>query len=173
MRAQLVCYLFLGLAAIGEGTVKLCAAPVDSRKSYVEKTEDGSTTTYVDQPDASKGTFEVKVTDKSGKVTQWYQHFLDSDGKEVLEVDHIVPGDFRPPYQGIQFVTTYTYNKDRNVSETFEFYGDGTLRHKVVYVYDTHGNWVRGDMFDASGKPIGHELTPPQAHLYGVPGGGQ
>jgi hypothetical protein len=139
---------------------------VKGPKTYAEADKDGSTTAYI------LG-FEVKEKDKNGKITQWYQSFKDSDGKEVLYIARVVPGlENHPPYESIQLITTYIYNKDRNVSEEFEFYGDGTLRHHTLHKYTIDGKWIEGDEYDATGKLIARELTPPQAHLYGTPGGG-
>ena len=137
------------------------------RKSRTETDAKGYTTTYLFQQNPQYGVFELKEKDKGGNVTQWYQHFVDSDGKEIIEIDRVVPGVKQPPYQTIQLTVTYQYNKDRNVSESFEFFGDGTLRQHVVYIYDTRGNWLEGDIYDPSGKAIGKELTPPESHLYG------
>ena len=112
--------------------------------------------------------FETKVTDKDGNITQWYQHFKDAEGKEIVEITRKTGGNWKPPYESIQFVTTFSYNTNGNVSETFEFFGNGELRHHTVYRYDEHGNYLMGDVYNSTGKPDGHEISKPEAHLYGM-----
>jgi len=135
--------------------------PSWDRKTFTETDKDGNTT------NETFG-FEINEKDKNGKITQWYQSFKDSDGKELIYICRVVPNlDKHPPYESIQLISTYAYNKDKNVTDEFEFYGDGTLRHHTVYKYTIDGNWIEGDIYDAKGKLIGTEVTPPEAHLYG------
>ena len=148
------------LSALAQDTV------VD-REATTRTEPNGRILRILSQPNAKYGVFELKQTDESGKITQWYQHYLDADGKEIISITRQTIGDWKPPYESIQFITHYTYNADGNVLEANEFFGDGSLRHRVLYEYDTNGKWVHGTVYDAAGKRIGGEQTPPQAHLYG------
>ena len=112
--------------------------------------------------------FETRAYDKSGHLTQWYQHFLDSDGKEIIQIVRENGGtEEPPPHEGIQYIDSYFYNADSNITDDYEFYGDGRLRHHTIYRYDTNGNYIRGDIYDATGKLFAKEISEPEYHMYG------
>jgi hypothetical protein len=138
----------------------------EGRKQTVDN-GNGDTTTMLWQPNLEHGVFDLKQTDANGKVDQWYQHYVDGQGKELISIvrESKMSG---PAYQSIAYITTYTYNSSGNVAEEFEFFGNGVLRNHVIYRYDASGNFLRGDYFDADGKPHGSSPTPPEAHLYGT-----
>ena len=76
-------------------------------------------------------------------------------------------GDLPAPYEAIQFVDAFYYNTDSNVSDSYSFYGDGKLRNHIIYRYDKSGNFIRGDLYDATGKLIVEVNTAPEYYLYG------
>jgi hypothetical protein len=117
----------------------------------------------LDQPNADQGTFELKQTDKTGKVTQWYQHFVDADGKELISI-------VRDPssYESISWIRYNTYRGDGNIAEFYEFTGDGLLHRRVKYEYDNKGNWLYGVVYNAQGRASGKELSAPESWLYGT-----
>jgi len=136
------------------------------RQETTNTEANGTSTHMLWQPKPEHGVFDLKQTDKTGKVTQWYQYYVDSEGKVIIGITRFV-GDGNRTYESIQFITHYTYNADGNVLEENEFFGDGTLRHRIVYRYDAAGKWLQGDLYDATGKLRGQKRTPPEAHLYG------
>ena len=113
------------------------------------------------------GDYETKQTSPEGKVLQWYQDFGDSDGKCLIDIVRVSPSGDIPAYAGIQTITYYFYRPDGNLSEKYEFFGNGPIRQHVVYRYNQDGEWLKGDIYDEKGKYIGSELTKPEAYMYG------
>jgi len=129
----------------------------------------GCATAHKELPDTP---FETRAYDKNGHLEQWYQHFLDSDGKEIIQIVRQNGGTYDPvydppPHEGIQYIDAYFYNADSNVTDEYEFFGDGRLRHHTIYRYDKNGNYIRGDMYDATGKLFAEETSEPEYHMYG------
>jgi len=142
------------------------SGPLAGREQYTNsKNGTFPSSSEVSQPNPEFGAFEVKETNKDGKITQWYQHFVDNEGKEIISI--VRQGIGKAPYESIQFLKHLSYNQDGNVSETWEFSGDGTLLKHVVYRYTPDGKWIGGDDYDGNGKLLGHEAIPPEAHMYG------
>ena len=139
------------------------------RKSEIETNEQGYVTRMLWQPNEEHGAFELKQTDRDGKVAQWYQHFVDEDGKALIDIirDPLGQG-LTFAYESIRIIRYNTYRPDGNISEFYEYTGDGVLRQRVKYKYDQNGNWVEGIIYNDKGKQIGKELTPPEARLYGA-----
>jgi hypothetical protein len=140
--------------------------PPATPKEITQTEGNGTTTKMIYQSVPEQGIFELKETDKNGVVTQWYQHFLDSQGKEIIQIARKLPNTGIPEYESIQLITTYTYNADGNISESYEYFGNGLLRRHVIYKYDSDGKWLRGNVYDAHGKSLGEETTAPDDHLY-------
>jgi len=160
------------LALVGCGIIIIGAAGADEppqRSSSVETNAQGFTTRILWQPNQEHGAFELKQTDKDGNVTQWYQHFVDEHGKDLIDVVRSPSGrGVASGYESIRFITYNTYRADGNISQLYEFTGDGLLRRKVEYKYDENGKWLEGVIYNSKGEKIGKELTPPEAWLYGL-----
>jgi hypothetical protein len=140
----------------------------DQRKQTVETDDQGNTTRMLYHVNPDHGIFELKQTDKRDEVIQWYQYFVDQCGKVLIEVTRCAPGeDEKSTYESIRSIRYNVYRPDGNISEFYEFSGDGVLRQRVSYVYDKKGKWVEGIIFDSKGRKKGKELTPPEARLYG------
>lgn len=152
------------VAANGAGAVE-----PPQRSSSVETNAQGLITRILWQPNREHGAFEVKQTDKDGNVTQWYQYFVDEDGKVLVDIVRSPSGrGVTSDYQSIRFITYNTYRADGDISQFYEFTGDGVLRQRVEYRYDDKGNWLDGIIYNSKGEKVGKELTPPEARLYGV-----
>jgi hypothetical protein len=157
------------LTALGFTTVKVGGIEVKTeRKSVIETNEEGYITRMLWQPNEHLGVFETKQSDKNGKVTQWTQQFVDEEGKVLITIVRDPLGQGATfAYEDIRVIQYNKYRPDRNISEFYEYTGDGVLRQRVKYIYDQNGEWVEGIIYNSKGQTIGKEMTPPEARLYG------
>jgi len=148
-------------------TFSASLAQTTPRKPHITSDEMG-TTRVLEQPNPTHGVFEMKLTGADGQPSQWHQYFKDVDGKILIQVTRNTVGhDENPPYEGVQFITHYTYLPNGNVSTVHEYLGDGRLRRKTVYRYDEFSRFVRGEIF-RDGKKVGYTSTPPTDFMYGA-----
>ena len=156
----LLCLFFLGHLGNSANPTRAVRDTVD---------DGGRRTVMTDQPNKDHGVFELKVLAPSGEIDQWYQHWVDSDGKVLIDVLREARGarDI-PAHAGIRLITYFTYRDDGNVSDVWEIFGGGALRKHVVHRYDQNGKWIGQRGYDASGHLYSDgKGTPPAARLYG------
>jgi hypothetical protein len=139
----------------------------DGRICMICKMPDGDVSTATEPASGHAGFLESKVVDKNGKILQWYQSFLDSNGHEILYIGRKSPGN-RRSYAGIEDIVVRTYNFDGNVNEEYVYWGDGTFRSHIVNVYSKETKkWIRDDAYSSTGVFLSSNYTPNEEFIYG------
>ena len=105
----------------------------------------------------------------------WQQSYLDEKGRILIGIIRYSQDDEKPADSEnscIKIIIHYQYDLNGNVSEWYEYYGDGRLKQKVIVNYDDKGQFLYGDVYMHSRntgkfKKFGKMLTKPEYFMYG------
>jgi hypothetical protein len=141
----------------------------EGRKISITTNTLGYVTRLLWQPNELHGVFELKQFDPKGSKTQWYQYYVDAQGKVLIEICWKTAGLTNDQCcTAIHHIRYNLYRVDNNIAGFYEFSGEGNLRQRVEYEYDSEGNWIKGVIWNSKGARGGNELTPPVSRLYGL-----
>jgi RHS repeat-associated protein len=159
--------LFLGFLfkTLAEDSKPIKIGP-DGRGYLTDQSSDGTITTRILQMEPKIRCVEVKQVDKSGNITQWYQHFFDAQSHEILTIVRKTPSN-PPDYAGIISIWARTYNKNGSIEDEYEYEGNSRLMDHAVNIYSWFGKWLRADHYNSKGTFSGSTYTPPENFLDG------